>query len=337
MPAKVNIGLLGVGRLGRSYARSLAGRVPGARLAALGDPDRESAQTIADELDVSNVYAEAADLIADPGVDAVVIVSPTHTHRELVETAASERKPIFCEKPLALSLQESEAMQQVVERSGVFFQMGFMRRFDRGYRAAREKIEQGLIGKPVVFKSSSRDPFRPSLEYLHPDSSGGIFIDMGIHDIDLSLWLFGRIETVYAVGAVLAYPEVESVGDFDNAVLSLIFADGRLGIIDLSRNGVYGYDICTDILGTEGTLKVGYLRETPILHLTKNNVSHDVVPYFPERFGEAYVAQLDDFVQNLRLDRPPPVTVVDGVEALRVAVAATRSSKIAEPVEVDSL
>lgn len=108
-------------------------------------------------------------------------------------------------------------------------------------------------------------------------------------------------------------------------------------MIDLSRNGVYGYDICTDILGTEGTLKVGYLRETPILHLTKNNVSHDVVPYFPERFGEAYVVQLDDFVQNLRLDRPPPVTVVDGVEALRVAVAATRSSKIAEPVEVDSL
>ena len=228
-------------------------------------------------------------------------------------------------------------MSDAVEKSGSFFQMGFMRRFDPGYAAAKEKIEQGAIGRPVVFKSSSRDPFRPSLEYANPASSGGIMVDMGIHDFDLARWFMGDVDTVLAAGAVLAYPEMASIGDIDNAIATLMFADGRLGVIDLTRNGVYGYDISTELLGDAGTVRVGYLRETPLYTMTKNNVAHDTVPYFMERFERAYTLQLRNFAQNVLQDRVPPVVIKDGVEALRIALAATAAHQTGKPVKVASI
>jgi predicted dehydrogenase len=212
--------------------------------------------------------------------------------------------------------------------------MGFMRRFDPGYVAAREKISQGVIGAPVMFRATSRDPFRPDLQYAAPQNSGGIIIDMGIHDFDLARWLMGEIKTVHAIGGVLAYPEMKTVGDIDNAIISLLFEDGRLGVVDLSRNAVYGYDIATEILGTNGALRIGYLRETPLTVMIKNNISHDVVPYFMERFADAYRAQLQNFVENVIQDRQPPVTIDDGIAALRAAVAATNSYHAQQPVEV---
>jgi predicted dehydrogenase len=228
-------------------------------------------------------------------------------------------------------------MADAVDKSGSFFQMGFMRRFDPGYAAAKEKIEQGAIGRPVVFKSSSRDPFRPSLEYANPASSGGIMVDMGIHDFDLARWFMGDVDTVLAAGAVLAYPEMASIGDIDNAIATLVFADGRLGVIDLTRNGVYGYDISTELLGDAGTLRIGYLRETPLYTMTKNNVAHDTVPYFMERFERAYTLQLRNFAQNVLHDRVPPVVIKDGIEALRIALAATAAHHTGQPVKVASI
>jgi scyllo-inositol 2-dehydrogenase (NAD+) len=225
-------------------------------------------------------------------------------------------------------------MQGIVEQTGVFFQMGFMRRFDKGYLAAKRKIEEGAIGTPVVFKSSSRDPFRPSLEYLDPAHSGGLFIDCGIHDLDLARWYMGDIASVYSIGGTLAYPEMKAIGDIDNAITSLYFTSGALGTIDLSRNGVYGYDIRTEILGTEGTLKIGYLRETPILVMNSKGITHDTVPYFTERFEQAYISQLQDFVNNLVERKPPSVTCADGVAALEASAAATLSFKENRPVDL---
>ena len=331
---KLKVGLLGVGRMGKVYARSLAVEIPETTLAAVADTDAAALQSVADEFGVSGRYRDPQALIEDPEVEAVVIVTPTHTHHDLVELSAQSRKPVFCEKPLSLSLEEALKIKAVIEKADVFFQMGFMRRFDRGYASAREKIEQGLIGSPVLFKSTSRDPFAPKLEYLNLDSSGGIFVDMGIHDFDLALWFFGALDKVVSIGGVLAYPEIESTGDIDNGIVSLSFADGRIGVIDLSRSGVYGYDICTEILGTEGTLRIGYLRETPLLVMKENQISHDTVPYFMERFGEAYTRQLRNFAQNVLRGRPAPVTVDDGIEALRVAVAATRSYQTGQSVAV---
>jgi scyllo-inositol 2-dehydrogenase (NAD+) len=216
----------------------------------------------------------------------------------------------------------------------MFFQMGFMRRFDTGYAAAKKQIDEGRIGTPLVFKATSRDPFRPSLEYANPKSSGGMLIDMGIHDFDLARWFMGDVRTVAAIGGTIAYPELATVGDIDNAVASLTFTSGKLGVVDLSRSGIYGYDISTEILGSEGTLKIGYLRETPVMLLTKNSVAHDTVPYFMERFRDAYTAQLQNFAQNVLHGRPAPITIEDGMEALRIGVAATRAQQTGTTVAI---
>ena len=332
---RLNVGLIGVGRLGRVYARDLAGRIPETKLVAVADAQGNLAKEIADEFDVARSYADPLALIQDKTVDAIVIVTPTHAHRDQVIAAAGSRKPTFCEKPPALSLVEVAAMQAAIEKSGMFFQMGFMRRFDAGYAAAKKQIEGGRIGVPLVFKATSRDPFRPSLEYANPASSGGMLIDMGIHDFDLARWFMGDVRTVSAIGATIAYPELATVGDIDNAIASLTFTSGKLGVVDLTRSGIYGYDISTEILGLEGTIRIGYLRETPIMVMTKaNGVSHDTVPYFMERFRDAYTNQLQNFAQNVLNDRPAPITIDDGLEALRVGVAATRARETGTAITV---
>ncbi len=335
MGKKLGIGVIGLGRLGSSYAKYFTGRIAGAALVAVSDVNETAVASLAAELSISKQYSRYQDLIADEEVDGVVIVSPTSTHKEIVHQAAKHGKPIFCEKPLSISLEDARAMARTVEETGVFFQMGFMRRFDKGYVAAKRRIEEGAIGTPVVFKSSSRDPYRPSLEYLDPAHSGGLFIDCGIHDLDLARWYMGEIASVYSIGGTLAYPEMKAIGDIDNAITSLYFTSGALGTIDLSRNGVYGYDIRTEILGTEGTVKIGYLRETPILVMTKDGITHDTVPYFTERFEQAYITQLQDFVNNVLQGQLPGVTCADGVAALQASAAATLSFKENRPVKIE--
>ncbi len=335
--ADINVGVLGLGRLGAVYARDLALDAPGVRLAAVADIDAARAESLAGELGVPRWHASPWDLLEQEDLEAVVIVTPTSTHADLVEAAAARGKAIFCEKPLSISLDTALNMKKCVEKSGVFFQMGFMRRFDPGYSAAKAKIEEGIIGRPALFKSTSRDPYRPSVEYADPQHSGGMIIDMGIHDFDLALWLMGGIRQVSSCGGVLVYPELGEVGDIDNAIVTLTFEDGCLGVVDLSRKGVYGYDISTEILGSEGALRIGYLRETPLLTMTENHVAHDVVPYFPERFRDAYRLQLRNFAENLAGERSAPITIDDGVEALRVAAAATRSLKLGCSIDVQSV
>jgi scyllo-inositol 2-dehydrogenase (NAD+) len=328
---RLQVGLVGLGRLGRVYARDLATRIPETRLVAVADPDEAALADVSATYD-ARPHREPERLFDDPGVEAVVIASPTSTHAALTVAAVGSGKAIFCEKPPALSLAETERMKAAVSRPGVFFQMGFMRRFDPGYAAAKRKVDEGLIGTPVVFKSSSRDPHRTSLEYANPKSSGGMIMDMGIHDFDLARFFMGEVKSVTAVGGTLAYPELKSVGDIDNAIVTLVFSDDRIGVVDLSRNGIYGYDISTELLGTAGTLRVGYLRETPLLVMTKNSIAHDTVPYFMERFAQAYTAQLQDFARNVIEGRPPSITIDDGIAAIKVALAAERARSSGQPV-----
>jgi inositol 2-dehydrogenase len=331
---RLKVGLIGLGRLGKIYARDLATRIPETRLVAVADTDDKALGEVSAAYEVHGAHRDPEHLLADENVEAVVIASPTHTHAALTVAAAGTGKAIFCEKPPSLSLSEAERMKAAVSKPDVFFQMGFMRRFDPGYAAARRKIEEGIIGTPVVFKSSSRDPHRTSLEYADPRSSGGMILDMGIHDFDLARWFMGDVRRVSAVGGVLAYPELKTVGDIDNAIVTLTFADERLGVVDLSRNGVYGYDIATELLGTAGTLRIGYLRETPVFVMTKNSIAHDTVPYFMQRFAEAYTAQLQDFARNVIEGRPPSITIDDGIAAIKVALAADRARRSGVPVSV---
>src|SRR5580765_7316938 len=307
---RLAIGLIGAGRLGRVYARDLASRIAETRLVAIADPVDAVATEVAAEFDVPKHYADPLAMIDDPAVDAIVIVSPTHTHRDLVIAAASRKKQTFCEQPPALSLGEVAEMQDAVSKSGMFLQMGFMRRFDAGYASAKKQIEEGRIGTPL---------------------------DMGIHDFDLARWFMGEVRNVSTIGATIAYPELATVGDIDNAVASLTFTSGKLGVVDLSRSGIYGYDIATEILGSEGTVRIGYLRETPLMVLTKNSVAHDTVPYFMERFRDAYTTQLQNFAQNVQQERPAPITIEDGLEALRIGVAATRAHETGRSVVVAAI
>ena len=327
MRQRLNVGVVGLGRLGNLYARYFLGRISGAKLEAVADLDGGRAESFANQHGVARWRRDYRELLADQKLDAIVVVTTTQSHYEIVVEAAGAGKAVFCEKPLSLSIDEAIAMKEAVDKNGAFFQLGFMRRFDKGYSAAKSRIEAGDIGNPIVFKSSSRDPYRPSLDYLDPKNSGGLFTDCGIHDVDLARWLIGEIATVYSIGGVLAYPEMSEIGDVDNAIMTLEFANGSIGVIDLSRSGVYGYDIRTEILGTKGTLKIGYLRETPLSVMTREGVTHDTVPYFMERFEQAYVSQLQNFVDNVLGDKPPPITCDDGIAALRVTLAATRSLK----------
>ncbi|MEX0778925.1 MAG: inositol 2-dehydrogenase [Balneolales bacterium] len=332
MNKKINVGIIGLGRLGSTYSNYFAHRIPNANLLAISDVREATLNDVAANYDIKKSYLDYHDLIADKEIDAVIITTPTNTHLEVVLECAKNNKAVFCEKPLSISLNEALLMQEAVESSGIFFHMGFMRRFDSGYAAAKKKIEEGIIGKPVVFKSTSRDPYRPSLEYAK--GSGGLVADMGIHDFDLARWYMGDVKSVFSTGGVLAYPEMKKINDIDNAIINLNFDSDALGVIDLSRNGIYGYDIRTEILGTKGTLQIGYLRETPIRVMLKDGITHDAVPYFMERFENAYITQLQNFINNIIDGNEPSIKVADGVATLFISISANNSFKKNKPMEI---
>jgi scyllo-inositol 2-dehydrogenase (NAD+) len=258
----------------------------------------------------------------------VIVATPTSTHSEVVIAAVNAGKHVFCEKPMALTLREVDAMTAAIARAGIIFQIGFMRRFDESYVAAKKQIDTGVIGQPVAIRSIGRDPFRTSLEFANPAVSGGIILDMGIHDFDLLRWLMAdEVERVYSEVASLVYPELRTVGDVDSAMITLRFEGGALGNVEVSRTAVYGYDIQTEVVGTKGTLQIGYLRHTPILTLTRAGVTHDVVPHFPERFGKAYTTQIEHFAECLYEQKPPLVSAPDARAALQIGLAATASQR----------
>lgn len=336
--ATLGVGVIGLGRMGRIYSFHVARQVEGARLAAVADTRTEATQAVAERIGGVRSYVDYRDLLADAAVQAVIVATPTSTHRDIVVAAAEAGRAIFCEKPTALTLAETDEMVAAVEKAGVPFQVGFMRRFDRAYARARQQIEDGIIGRPVVIRAISRDPYRTSLEYADAAQSGGLIIDMSIHDFDVARWLMGdEIERVYAEGGALVYPELEAVGDVDNVMICLRFAGGGLGNVEASRNARYGYDIQCEVIGSRGALRVGYLRETPLLTLTPDGAHYDVVPYFMERFGPAYTVQIEHFVACVQEGRPPLVGAADARAALQVSIAATRSQHEGRPVLVSEV
>lgn len=332
--SKLGIGVIGLGRMGRVYGNFVASQIEDARLTAVSDAQ----ESVLSSYSGVKTYRDYLDLLKDPDVQAVIVTTPTHTHREVVVAAAQAGKAIFCEKPTALTLRETDIMLEAVNRAGVPFQVGFMRRFDRAYVEAKRQIDAGVIGQPVGVRSIGRDPFRTSLEYANPAVSGGLIVDMGIHDFDVVRWLMADdVERVYTETASLVYPELTTVSDVDSAQITLKFAGGGLGNIEVSRTAKYGYDIRGEIVGTEGTLQIGYLQETAVLTMTQAGVRHDVVPHFPQRFGPAYTAQIASFVQCVREDKAPMVTAADARAALQAAIAATRSQRSGVPVMVSEV
>lgn len=329
----IRIGLIGAGRMGATFAYHLTNTIEEVDLLAIADAHGKTAGEVAARSRAEWTYNDYYQLLERKDIDAVVIASPTNTHAEVIQAAARAGKHIFCEKPLALTLEECDAAIAAVKSAGVKLQLGFMRRFDAGYVTAKRKIEEGVIGTPVMFKSIGRDPKRTSLEFARRENSGGLIADMAAHDFDLGRWLMGsEVERVYSEGGCLVYPELKDVGDIDNAVINLKFTNGGIGNVDVSRNAVYGYDIRTEVLGSEGCLMIGKISQTPILVMTRKGVTHDTIPYFMERFGDAYAAEIRDFAACILEDREPAVTAWDGRAAAAIGIAATISLEEGRPV-----
>ncbi len=334
----VRIGLIGAGRMGAVFAHQIAYNIPEAVLVGVADPKPGLAGQVAGQFGAHSGHEEYAELLNRTDIDAVVVATPTDTHPQVIGDCAQAGVHIFCEKPLALTLEECDTVLAAVEAAGVKLQLGFMRRFDPAYIAGREQITAGVIGRPVMFKSTGRDPWRTGLEFARRESSGGLIADMGAHDFDLARWLMdSEVVRVHSEGGCLVFPELGEVGDIDNAVVNLKFANGAVGNVDVSRNAVYGYDIRTEVLGSEGALQIGRLQHTATLTLTRQGVTHDTVPYFMERFGEAYAAEMREFVACIEQDRAPAVTGDDGRAAAAIGLAATRSLDEGRPVELDEL
>ncbi len=329
----IRIGLIGAGRMGKVFANTLAFTVSEVDLVAVAEPDEKTRADVSSRFGIKNSYKDYRQLLDSKEVDAVVITTPTGTHAEVIEAAAAAGKNIFSEKPLSQQLALCDTAIAAVKRAGVKLQMGFMRRFDPPYAAAKQKILDGAIGKPVMFKAISRDPMCPNLEFAKRENSGGLIVDMGVHDFDLARWLMGsEITRVYTEGTCLAFPQLKGVGDIDNAVINLRFDNDAVGNIDISRNAVYGYDIRTEVLGTEGSLWIGYLQQTPMLILNKQGVTHDVVPFFMERFGLAYAEEIRGFVKHILNNTDPTPTGADARAATVAGIAATLSLDEQRPV-----
>jgi inositol 2-dehydrogenase len=331
---KLTVGLIGLGTMGQIHAQNLA-TLPAVHLLAVASRREEAGQAIAESLGVPRVYTDYEALLADGDVEAVVIAAATSEHAELVIAAAQAGKAIFCEKPAALTLAEMDRALSAVQTAGVPFQIGFMRRFDPPYARAKRQIEAGTIGRPVSFLSISRDPFLPAPEDKSALARGNLFFDLGIHDYDLASWLMDdSVIEVYAIGEALVYPQLRDFGDLDNAQVTLRFASGAMGSINLSRNARYGYDVRTEVLGSEGALRIGDLRRTALDMLTGSGVHYETYPWYQERFAEAYRQELCHFVAWVQGEAKPSATGEDGRTALAVALAATESFRTGQPVEL---
>lgn len=334
MAGRLGVALVGPGEMGRFHARTLAERLPEARLAAVAGGAGPSAHRLAEELGVAAWSADPAEVIGRADVDAVVIASPDTTHAGLIRLAAAAGKHVFCEKPLALDLAETDAALAAVRAAGVKLQLGFQRRFDEGFRSAKRLIGEGGIGPARFVHSRTRDPVL-NLDPASLEASSRIFHSTGVHDFDVVRFLSGaEVEEVYALGAALVAPVVADAGQIDHAVLSLTLSTGALASIDLSWQAVYGYDVSAEVLGSEGAVRVGAGQATPLVHLAREGERRDHPSGYLQRFGAAYEAELRAFVRCVLDDGAPEVTGEDGRAATAIALAATRSLATGAPVRV---
>ncbi len=329
---QLRIALIGAGRIGKVHAESIATRIPEAQLIGIADVDHAAAEAIAQRYRTPLLSADYHDLLNSPEVDAVVICSPTTTHADIIEEAAAAGKHIFCEKPISLSLEKIDAALAAVEQAGVKLQIGFNRRFDPSFRKVREMVAAGKIGQPHILRITSRDPAPPPISYVK--TSGGLFLDMTIHDFDMARYLISsEVEEVYVAAAVLVDPAIGAAGDVDTAVITLRFANGVIGTIDNSRQAVYGYDQRIEVFGSEGMAAAG--NRTPDSHVYSNaDGVHSALPlyFFLERYFDSFVAEMKEFVAAVMHDRPTPVTGLDGRAPVVIGLAAQQSLRENRPI-----
>ena len=334
MSGKINVGLIGAGRIGRLHAEHLAFRIPEANLVAVSDIILAAAQKCAAQFGIPTAAQDHRVIMGNPDIEAVVICSSTDTHSQMIEEAAEAGKHIFCEKPIDFDLARIDRALAAVEKAGVKLQIGFNRRFDPNFRRVRELVAAGKIGKPHLLRITSRDPAPPPIEYIKV--SGGIFLDMTIHDFDMARYLIGsEVSEIYAAGGVMVDPAIGEAGDIDTAIITLRFANGAIGTIDNSRKAVYGYDQRVEVFGSKGMVAVSNNTLDTAVHSNAEGV-HSSLPlfFFVERYIDSYIAEMQAFIDCIQQDKTPPVTGIDGRIPVVMGYAAKKSYQENRPVKL---
>ncbi len=335
--SKIGVGVIGTGRIGRVHIDHLCQNIPNAEVLSICSLDTDIAKTLSEQYSIPHITTQYNQLLDNSNIDAIVIASSTDTHVEICQAAAHAGIHIFCEKPIALDLPAIEETLTIVKNTGVKFQVGFNRRFDVNFQRLQELIMQGEIGEPHILRITSRDPTPPSLEYIKV--SGGLFLDMTIHDFDMARYLIGNeIEEIYAVGNVNVDPKIGEVGDIDTAVITLRFKNGVLGTIDNSREAVYGYDQRVEVFGSKGMVSVGNSITDTVTSTVKNGSITSLPHYFfIERYKQAYLREMESFIQCIIEDTDPMVSGEDGKLPILMGYAAFKSLNENRPVCISEI
>ena len=330
---KLGMGVVGVGTMGKRHADHIRRLTPEARLIAVADADPERARLVAGELEIDHYYSSVEAMVERSDIQAVAIVTPAKLHGTAIKICARAGKDIFCEKPLTLTVEEADEVLEVTAKAGVRLQVGHVRRYDPAHVRAKKRIEAGEIGDPVLFKSLARDPAPPPVSYMESGLNGMFFQDSAVHEFDLGRWLMNdEIAELHAYGAVLVFPEAAQFNNIDTALVNMKFSGGALGAVENFMQSGYGYDIRTEIVGSKGTIMLGYLQQTPELVLTASGMRTDVVDHFLVRFADGYLEEMRDFVRAMLTDHAPRVDGFDGRQAVAAAAAAERSYREGRPI-----
>jgi myo-inositol 2-dehydrogenase/D-chiro-inositol 1-dehydrogenase len=330
----MKVGLLGAGRIGQVHAKSITSN-PRSELVAVSDVFVDAAIRLAATYGCESRTTE--EILNDPAIDAVLIATSTDTHADLIEKAVAAGKAVLCEKPVDLDLERARACLKAVGDSNRPVMVGFNRRFDPNFATLKTQFDDGGIGKGELLTVTSFDPAPPPVAYVKV--SGGLYRDMAIHDFDMVCWMFGEAPvSVTAIGSSIVDDDIGTAGDVDTAVMVLKFEDGRIAVIKNSRRAVYGYDQRIELLGSEGLLSANNVLEHTVEHISVNGaVSAKPEYFFLERYMRAYEAEWAAFVEAVEDGKPVPVSLADGVLALAVAEAATKSSQSGLTVNLNSI
>ena len=335
---KVRIGLLGAGRIGKLHGENLAHSIPNAELCAIADPFMNDAtRAWAESIGVKNCYDDPEKIFADPSIDAVFICSSTNTHADFIKRAAVAGKHAFCEKPIDTDLQKIREALEVVKQAGTKLQVGFVRRFDHNHKMVRDTVASGKLGNPHIVKVTSRDPDHQSMDYIKV--SGGIFMDMTIHDFDMVRYLAGsEVTEVTAYGAALSGAGYDQYDDVDTAIIMMKFEIGALGVIDNSRAAHYGYDQRTEVHCDKGCVQVSNdLNDMSMISTAEGVEIAKPTWFFLERYNNAFIAEAKAFTEAVLNDTETPVGGIDGLQPVKIAMAAAKSLKEGRPVKLNEI
>jgi myo-inositol 2-dehydrogenase/D-chiro-inositol 1-dehydrogenase len=335
---KFTVGLIGAGRIGKIHIENILRKITVANLKIVADINKnDKLIQWAEEKGVPKLITDAQEIFTDPEIDAVVICSSTDTHTKFIQEAAEAKKQVFCEKPIDTNIKRIKETLSVVRDAGIKLMVGFNRRFDRNFMRCHESVVSDQIGEPHIIKITSRDPAPPPIDYIKV--SGGIFLDMTIHDWDMARFQAGsEVEEVYATGSVFIDPEIEKAGDIDTAVAVLKFKNGALGIIDNTRQAVYGYDQRVEVFGSKGCVVADNEATNTVRIYTAECINIDKIPYFfMDRYMESYATELKYFFECLRENKEPKPNGDDSLQNVLVALAAKKSYEENRPVKISEL